>query len=211
VGQPVCFGLSIKDGPAPNAQTALVQGVTDKNNNFTATMIGNDANGNLVDRTTGTGAYTADVTGSGVQFSNNGGQTSSMGVFVNHDANANSYDTVIQGSGSMSGFLFTFTNSKMEANQTAAGFFSFAGSPEQTGGALTKAGFDFHRLGENSNMQEYRSRGSFWTGANSAHFNVSPQADPAATVPTTRGDMHFGEHNPFSPFGWAPHTSEASQ
>ncbi len=132
-------------------------------------------------------------------------------VFVNHDANANSYDTVIQGSGNMSGFLFTFTNSKMEANQTAAGFFSFAGSPEQTGGALMKAGFDFHGLGENSNMQKYRSRGSFWTGANSAHFNVSPQADPAATVSTTRGDMHFGEHNPFSPFGWVPHTSEASQ
>jgi RHS repeat-associated protein len=53
-----------------NAQTATVQGVTG-DNGFTATQIGNDANGNLVDRTTGTGAYTADVTGSGVQLSNN--------------------------------------------------------------------------------------------------------------------------------------------
>jgi hypothetical protein len=23
-------------------------------------------------------------------------------------------------------------------------------------------------------------------------------------------DMHFGEHNPYSPFGWVPHSSEAS-
>jgi hypothetical protein len=188
-----------------NSQTAWVQGVTG-DNGFTATQIGNDANGNLVDRTTGTGASAADVTGGGVQFSNNGGQTSSAGVFVNHDANPNSYDTVIQGSGNMSGFLFTFTNSKLEANQTAAGFFSFAGTPADAEAALLSAHFKPHR-GENAGMQEYRSRGSFWSGANSAHFNVNPKMItlPGATVPSTDGDMHFGEHNPFSPLGWAAH------
>ena len=41
--------------------------------------------------------------------------------------------------------------------------------------------------------------------ANSGHFNVDPKADPGATVPTTRGDMHFGEHNPFRLFGWLAH------
>ena len=59
-----------------------VQGKTDEHGKFTATVIGNE-NGNLVDKTTGTGTYTASANGSGVQFSNNGGQTSSTGVFVN--------------------------------------------------------------------------------------------------------------------------------
>jgi RHS repeat-associated protein len=65
-----------------NVQTTLVQGVT-ANGSFTPTQIGNDGSGNLVDKTTGSGAYTASVNGNGVQFSNNGGQTSSTGVFVN--------------------------------------------------------------------------------------------------------------------------------
>jgi hypothetical protein len=151
------------------------------------------------------------VTGSGVQLSNGG--TPATGVFLNKDVDLTgtnqiqSYDTVVQGSGNMSEFLFlfTFTNSKMEANQTAAGFFSFAGTPGQAGDALMKAGFAFHKWGETSGMNEYRSRGSSWTGANSGHFNVDPKADPGATVPTTRGDMHFGEHNPFRLFGWLAH------
>ena len=68
-------------GTDKSPQMAWVQGVTGENG-FTATLIGNE-NGSLVDKTTGTGTYTASVNGSGVQFSNNGGLTSSTGVFVN--------------------------------------------------------------------------------------------------------------------------------
>ncbi len=118
-------------GTDKEPQMAWVQGVTGENG-FTATQIGNDANGNLVDRTTGTGAYTADATGSGVQLSNDGGATSATGMFLNKDVKPTgnqlqSYNTVVQ-AGNLPGFLFTFTNSKMEANQTAAGFLASAGT-----------------------------------------------------------------------------------
>jgi len=164
------------------------------------TPLSNQANGNLVDRTTGTGAYTADVTGSGVQLSNDGGATSATGMFLNKDVKPTgnqlqSYDTVVQ-AGNLPGFLFTFTNSKMEANQTAAGFFSFSGNLNQAGLALEHAGFNWMGpIGVNSGFDEYRSWGT-WTGANSGHFNVErAKTNPASTVPTT-GNMHFGEHNP---------------
>ena len=58
------------------AQIALVRGVTNSDKSFTATQIGNDGNGGLVDKTTGTGSYSANVSGSGVQFSPDGGKTS---------------------------------------------------------------------------------------------------------------------------------------
>ncbi len=60
-----CQQMQVGTDKNGNAQMAWVQGATG-DNGFTATQIGNDANGNLVDRTTGTGAYSADVTGSGV-------------------------------------------------------------------------------------------------------------------------------------------------
>jgi hypothetical protein len=53
------------------------------------------------------------VSKDGVSFSQDGGKNSSAGVFVNGTA-----ATTIQGSGDMKGFTFTFTNSKLEANQT---------------------------------------------------------------------------------------------
>src|SRR5260370_42211606 len=75
-------------GTDKNPQMATVQGVTGANA-FTATRIGNnpDGSGGLVDLTTGTGSYSASVNGSGVQFSNNGGQSSSSGVYVNGTPN----------------------------------------------------------------------------------------------------------------------------
>jgi RHS repeat-associated protein len=193
------------------AQTATVQGVTNADKSFTATQIGNDANGNLVDKTTGTGSYTASANGSGVQFSNNGGQTSSSGVFVNGTPQNTFQDAGFANGGALSGFTFTLTNSKLEAGQTEAGSFTFAGTPDQAGAALQKAGFN-PRSGENVGMNEYRSPGSFWTGANSSHFNVFQIGlKPWLSVPQAQGDMHFGEHNPYSPFGWVPHSSEANQ
>jgi len=58
-------------------------------------------------------------------------------------------------------------------------------------------------------MDEYRGGGTFWTGADSTHFNVF-QIDlaPWLNVPEAQGNMHVGEHDPWTPFGWAPHFSE---
>jgi RHS repeat-associated protein len=136
-----CASQTVGYDSKGNAQTALVQGVTNSDKSFTATQIGNDANGNLVDKTTGTGSYTASVNGSGVNFSNNGGQSSSTGVFVNGTPQTTFQDAGFANGGALSGFNFTLTNSKMEANQAEAGTFSFSGTPEQAGAALQRAGF----------------------------------------------------------------------
>jgi hypothetical protein len=95
-------------------------------------------------------------------------------------------------------FMFTLTNSKLEANQTEAGFFTFAGTSEQLAAALERAGFEHHNIGLAVGFAEYRSPGQPGTGANSAHFNAWIPLHPNATVPLTGGNMHFGEHNPFS-------------
>jgi hypothetical protein len=167
-------------------------------NGFTATQIGNDAFGNLVDKTTGTGTYTADITGGGVQLSNGGG-ISGTGVFLNKDVNlagtnqVQSYDTVVQ-AGNLPGFLFTFQNSKMEANQNAAGFFSYSGTMSEADAALGKVGFHYMGfIGANWGFNEYRS----WedSSGRSGHFNVEQaKTNPACNVPTL-ANMHFGEHN----------------
>jgi len=196
------------------AQTATVQGVTNADKSFTATLIGNqnaDGTGPLVDKTTGTGTYTASANGSGVQFSNNGGQSSSTGVFVNGTPQTTFQDAGFANGNALSGFTFTLTNSKLEAGQTEAGSFTFAGTPDQAGAALQKAGFK-PRSGENVGMNEYRSPGSFWTGANSAHFNVFQIGlKPWLAVPQAQGDMHFGEHDPRSVFGGPIHFREWRQ
>jgi hypothetical protein len=38
--------------------------------------------------------------------------------------------------------IIVFTNSKLEANQTEADYFSFVGTPAQAGAALQRAGFN---------------------------------------------------------------------
>jgi RHS repeat-associated protein len=180
-----------KDG---NAQTATVQGKTGKDGKFTATQIGNDKNGNLVDKTTGTGAYTASVNGSGVQFSNDGGQTSSTGVFDNGTPQTTFQDAGFANGGALSGFSFTLTNSKMEAGQTEAGSFSFNGNLSQARSAIQAAGFNYWPIGLDFGADEFRSPGNPGTGANSGHFIL--ERSPNRSVPG--GNMHFGEHNPMS-------------
>lgn len=194
-----CQQMQVGTDKNGNAQMAWVQGQTG-DNGFTATQIGNDANGNLVDRTTGTGAYTADVTGSGVQLSNNGGATSASGVFLNKDVDltgtnqVQSYDTVVRAE-NLPGFLFTFQNSKLEAGQTAAGFFTAGGTALDVDRALQAAGFKYTMLwGLHYGSNEYRS-----PGAPSGHFIVDPTIRaPILGVPQTQGTMHFGESNPSS-------------
>jgi hypothetical protein len=189
-------------GTDKNPQMAWVHGVL-KDGQFTATQIGNDKDGNLIDETTGTGAYTSTIDQSGVQIARDGSTRSSSGIFVN-----GTDPTTIRGSGEFQGFTFTFYNSKLEAGQTSAGLFAFRGTPEEAGAALNAAGF----AQRNSSYIEpghdvYRSRGSSVTGANSAHFNVQQMVlNPRDTTPQTRGNMHFGEYTPFSPLGWVFHS-----
>jgi hypothetical protein len=136
-----------------------------------------------------------------VQFSNNGGQSSSTGVFVNGTPQTTFEDAGFANGGALSGFNFTLTNSKLEANQTEAGYFSFGGTPAQAGAALQAAGFN-QRSGTEGGI-EYRSSGSGLTGANSGHFILNPNViiDPGVSLPVAGGDVHFGEHNPYSGFG----------
>ena len=63
--------------------------------------------------------------------------------------------------------------SKLEANQTAAGTFTFSGTEYQAGKALMNAGFvSMGWFGKNKGFDEFRSTGSGAFGENSAHFNI---------------------------------------
>jgi RHS repeat-associated protein len=142
--------------------------------------------------------YTASANGSGLFFSNDGGKTSAMGIFVPGTDSNTFKDAGWANGGALSGFKYTLTNPNWEANQTEAGKFSFTGTPQAAGAALEKAGFKSRWGTENGD--EYRSPGSTFTGANSGHFIVNPKS----AVPAS-GTMHFGEHNPYSLAGWAIH------
>lgn len=160
-----------------------------------------DGTGPLVDKTTGTGTYTASVNGSGVQFSNNGGQTSSSGVFVNGTPQTTFQDAGFANGNALSGFTFTLTNSKLEAGQTEAGTFFGIGNRSQIESAIEKAGFNYHFFGLDRGFDEYRSPGDPQTGANSGHLNVDrAHQNPLVGVPVTPGNMHFGETNPSTNF-----------
>ncbi|MGO4212006.1 hypothetical protein AB4Y89_07555 [Terriglobus sp. 2YAB30_2] len=101
------------------------------------------------------------------------------------------------------GFCFHITHSKTEAGQTAAGTFTFAGSFHEAETALLAAGFS-RRRGTHTGWREFRTRGSWLTGANSAHFLLAESEDLNARG-ETQGEFHFGEHNPYSPLGWLLH------
>jgi len=208
------------------------QGTYDKKRNFTATLIRNDKNGNLVDQNGN--RYTANITGKGVWFTQAGGDRSTLGVFQN-GTNA----TTIQGSASngLEGFTFNFTSSNLNVGQTAAGAWSFNGTVDQAERALELAGYTnsvfdsaniFHPSTETYDAVDYRSTGTADTGEGSGHFTVHepvriserigarqvffkyriPVRD---TVPTT-GDVHFGEHYPYGSLeGLRRHSGEVKR
>jgi RHS repeat-associated protein len=193
-------GCTAREGAEKSCQGGFL-GTTDANGNFTPTQIGNDKNGNLVDQNGN--QYNASVGPGGVSFTQAGvdNATPLSGVFMN-----GTNPTTIQGSGDLSGFSFTFTNSKMDANQTAAGTFTYSGTAAEAGAALETAGFSYHLLGEDFGMDEYRSSGSFLTGADSGHVKIYKiNLNPDSSMPQAQGTMHFGEHNPFNPFGLLAH------
>jgi len=191
---------------------------TDANGNqtstFTATVISNDKNGNLVDQSGN--QYNATVSGAGVSFSQAGSnQPGSMGVFIN-----NSNATTIQGTGGLSGFAFNFTYSNWAGNVTAGGTFSYNGTFQQAESALENAGFHhyasdeydiFHPSGPSGHAVDFRSAGDVGTGAGAGHFTVD---EPWMFYPydalrsPTNGDVHLGEHNNSTPGGFWPHTGE---
>jgi hypothetical protein len=120
-------------------------------------------------------------------------------VFVNGTPQTNFQDAGFANGGALSGFSFTLTNSKLEANQLEAGTFNFSGTPDQASAALQRAGFSYHSVGADAGMYEYRSSGNAFTGANSGHFNLYEiNLNPLSAVPQAQGNMHFGEHNSFT-------------
>lgn len=117
---------------------------------------------------------------------------------------SNGYPPVVhEGRGCFGGFCFRITHSKTEAGQTAAGTFTFTGSLLDAERALRTAGFR-RRSGSHAGKREFRTRGSWLTGADSAHFLLAESEDLKA-VGETQGEFHFGEHNPYSPLGWLLH------
>jgi RHS repeat-associated protein len=188
-------GFDSRDGSVQWANVQLEAGSSQ------AVQIGSDGQGGLEDINTHQ-AYTGSTNGSGVFFSNDGGTTSSMGIFNNLSDKPNTFqDAGWANGGALSGFTYTLTNSKLEANQTEAGSFTFAGTSDQAGAALSQAGFKPAIVGENAGQNEYRSPGSSVTGANSAHFNIDQiNLRTWSQIPQAQGDMHFGKHN----FGWNP-------
>jgi len=194
-------GFSSTDGSVQWANVQLEAGSSE------AIQIGSDSQGGLEDINTGQ-SYTGSANGGGMFFSSDGGKTSSMGIFINGTSHNTFQDAGWANGGSMSGFRYTLTNSKLEANQTEAGTFSFAGTSDQAGAALKRAGFQYETIGENFGQDEYRSRGNWFAGGNSAHFNVDQiNLNPSAKVPQAQGNMHFGEHNPYAdwPSGLVAH------
>jgi len=197
-------------------------GTTDKKGNFTATLISNGKNGSLVDQSGN--RYTATVNGQGVSFTRSGSNQATLGVFQNGTSattiqgsgnlsgftfnfTSSNLNTNITAQGT-----WTFNGPTAQAERTleAAGYTHY-----------TLDGLNvFHPSTETYDAVDYRSAGAEDTGAGSGHFTVhepvthtyiparggpgrtripgtSARISARDTVPTT-GDVHFGEHNPFT-------------
>ena len=209
----------------PTCQNGL-QGTTttttDANGNqvskFTATVISNDKNGNLVDKNGN--QYNASISGAGVSLSQAGSnQTGSLGVFIN-----GSNPTTVQDAGNFPGFTFNFTYSNMASGVNAGGTFKYSGNYGDAEAALLNAGFQaypgdafdpFHLSSYGNAAVDFRSPGAAGTGAGSGHFTVyEPRIilehgmiiHLTWTTPT-RGTLHLGEHNVYNG-GLIDHTIE---
>jgi len=191
------FGLPCSGGNTDTCNNGL-QGSWqhDKDGNkttFDAISIGNK-DGTLQDVSSNkTGTYTASFDGSAVSLTNGSGATQN-GSWLQGTAAVEG----IKGGGELSDkFSFTFEDHGA-GNQRLNASWTFAGTVTEAEAALEKAHFRNYGAGENAGMDEYRSKGSFWTGADSGHFNVFQiNLKPWLSVPQAQGDMHVGEHNPF--------------
>jgi RHS repeat-associated protein len=172
---------------------------TDANGNktFTATVISNDKNGNLVDQNGKD--YSAQVNASGVQFTQNGGNTPSNGSWIS-GSNATSFN---QSAGALAGFSFTF--SEPGKTQTLAGTFTYSGTRDEAKTALGKAGFSHSIIDQflnplhGFNVTHYRGGGDPRTGRGSAHFILDPDfvSDDGVVFDLPKvGNFHYGEVDP---------------
>ncbi len=101
-------------------------------------------------------------------------------------------------------FRFCITHSRLEASQTAAGTFTYDGPVDEAEQALLTAGFR-RRRGAHAGQREFRTRGHWLTGADSAHFLLFELPLHPGNPGRTQGEFHFGEHTPYSPLGWLFH------
>lgn len=217
-------GLDFSLGCAKDNGTTCQGGSTYYKNadgDYKQTLISSDAKGNLSDQSGN--SYTANVSGSGVTFSGNGG-SNVAGTFVN-GTNA----TTINGSGALSGFTFNFTNSDVAAHLSAQGTFTYSGNASQAITALQNAGFQHYTPDEmdflhpsTTDYTAYDMRGVGGPGGVGAgHMVVQQpmntdfvgwalQRTPLVTVPT-RGTADLGTTNPYSggAQGFLNHVGEA--
>lgn len=198
-------GFNSTDGSVQWANVQLESGSS------RAIEIGSDGQGGLIDVNTGQ-AYTGSVNGSGVFFSNDGGKTSSMGIFDNLSPKKENIfqDAGWANGGTLKGFNWTLDHSKLEAGQKEAGSFTFLGDLSQAANAILAAKFQYWLFGQDIGSFEFRSPGDKGTGANSGHIILNRgDLSPADGVPEVGGSMHFGEHNPMR--GARAHVHEAAQ
>jgi RHS repeat-associated protein len=172
-------------GTDKDPQMATVQGTTNKNGNFTATQIGNDSNGNLVDKTTGTGAYTGTFDGKNVTLTNSQGQQST-GDWVQ---GTNPTSGIVGGGDLGPRFQFTFMDHG--ADQTLNFNWHFDGTQALADAILKKAGYNYFRFGTDFGYDEYRLPAP---GRNSTHFLM--EQSPMFTIPSANGKGHSGEYYP---------------
>jgi hypothetical protein len=179
------FNLTCTENDSDRECENGVRGTRDRNGNFTATVIRNDRDGNLVDQNGN--RYNAKVTAAGVVFGLAGNDQSWTGVFIN-GSNA----TTIQGSGDLASFTFNFTYSKLASGVNAGGTFSFTGTPQDAAQALQSAGYErssiddfmnpFHAMDWNTNAWNFRSGGDPLTGSGVGHFIVRQYDLPAYSM-----------------------------
>jgi RHS repeat-associated protein len=202
------FSLSCAKDNGTTCQGGTVH-YQDKNGDYQQTLVHSDDKGNLSDQSGN--KYSANVSGSGVTFTGNGG-TNVAGTFVN-GTNA----TTINGSGALSGFTFNFTYSETNTGISAGGTFTYAGNADSAAKALNAAGFTHYWEdkfnGEHPSVKgvynavDYRSAGDPNNGAGSGHFTLHVPVGPGG--PSSVGDLHLGEHNPYTTVpGFLDHAGE---
>jgi len=107
-----------------------VQGTTEANGSFTANLIGNDDNGNLIDRNHGDAAYNGYFDQSGVHLASANGTVSGQGQFVEGDPQTN-----VNGAGIFNGLVGQFVSACGGSCQARG---SLLGDPTRAEAALNR-------------------------------------------------------------------------
>jgi hypothetical protein len=154
---------------------------------FTTTQIGNnpDGSGGLIDKTTGTGAYTGTFDGKSVSLTDSAGNTHTGSWIQGTDPVKG-----ISGGGDL-GDRFQFKFMDHGAGQTLNFEWNFNGTQALAAAILQKAGYQYFKFGLDLGYDEYRLPAQ---GRNSTHFLM--QQSPNFTLPSASGKGHSGEYFP---------------